>query len=53
MRASQKLVEITGDTIRIGVDQSIVIRFVPINRIFEVRTALHALDLDLRGWWTR
>lgn len=41
--------QITGDTIRIGVDQSIVIRYVPTNRLLEVRAALSAIGLGTAG----
>ena len=37
----------TGDTWRIGVDQSLVLRFVPTSRLSAVRDALLGLDLGL------
>ena len=41
--------EISGDTIRIGVDQSIVIRYVPTDRLLEMRRRLNELDLGTAG----
>ncbi len=38
--------EHAGDTVRIGEDQSIVIRFIPTNRLPAVRDALSALELS-------